>query len=109
MLYETSQRVDAAKAMGRLGFRFGRLGAELTTFAEFMAAPATKILDKWFESDVLKATLATDAIIGAKVRTTCPEYFPLDRRPTYEYLRCEGFSFDSWIGLHTLPPRHGGS
>ncbi|KUF93507.1 hypothetical protein AM588_10008057 [Phytophthora nicotianae] len=34
--------------------------------------PATKILDKWFESDVLKATLATDAIIGAKVSPSTP-------------------------------------
>lgn len=53
--------------MMKLGYRSGKLGKELTTFLEFMTAPATKILDKWFESDVLKATLATDAIIGAKV------------------------------------------
>ncbi|OWZ12617.1 Beta-carotene ketolase [Phytophthora megakarya] len=46
--------------------------SELTTFAEFMAAPATKILDKWFESDVLKSTLATDAIIGARVSPSTP-------------------------------------
>ncbi|KAF1776247.1 FAD/NAD(P)-binding domain [Phytophthora cactorum] len=85
-----SRRVEAAKAMAHLGYRCGKLGSELTTFAEFMTAPATKILDKWFESDVLKATLATDAIIGAK-------------------FRCEGFSFDSWISLHPLPPRHGRS
>lgn len=53
--------------MMKLGYRSGKLGKELTTFFEFMTAPATKILDKWFESDILKATLATDAIIGAKV------------------------------------------
>jgi phytoene dehydrogenase-like protein len=53
--------------MMRLGYRSGKLGKELTTFLEFMTAPASKILDKWFESDILKATLATDAIIGAKV------------------------------------------
>lgn len=53
--------------MMKLGYRSGKLGKELTTFLEFMTAPATKILDKWFESDILKATLATDAIIGAKV------------------------------------------
>lgn len=28
-------------------------------------APASQILDRWFEGDVLKATLATDAVIGA--------------------------------------------
>ncbi|ETI33957.1 hypothetical protein L914_18675 [Phytophthora nicotianae] len=67
-----SRRVEAAKAMAHLGYRCGKLGSELTTFAEFMTAPATKILDKWFESDVLKATLATDAIIGAKVSPSTP-------------------------------------
>ncbi|GMF25913.1 unnamed protein product [Phytophthora fragariaefolia] len=58
--------------MARLGYRCGKLGSELTTFVEFMAAPATKILDRWFESEVLKATLATDAIIGAKVSPSTP-------------------------------------
>ncbi|EEY64218.1 oxidoreductase, putative [Phytophthora infestans T30-4] len=58
--------------MAHLGYRCGKLGSELTTFVEFMTAPATKILDKWFESDVLKATLATDAIIGAKVSPSTP-------------------------------------
>jgi hypothetical protein len=32
-----------------------------------MSAPASKILDKWFESEPLKATLATDSVIGAMV------------------------------------------
>ncbi|KAE8902528.1 Pyridine nucleotide-disulfide oxidoreductase domain-containing protein 2 [Phytophthora fragariae] len=67
-----SLRVDAVKSLARLGYRCGKLGSDLTTFVEFMAAPATKILDKWFESDVLKATLATDAIIGAKVSPSTP-------------------------------------
>ncbi|KAF4035868.1 Flavin containing amine oxidoreductase [Phytophthora infestans] len=67
-----SRRLEAAKAMAHLGYRCGKLGSELTTFVEFMTAPATKILDKWFESDVLKATLATDAIIGAKVSPSTP-------------------------------------
>ncbi|GLD93401.1 hypothetical protein PINS_up001993 [Pythium insidiosum] len=67
-----SRRVDAIQAMIKLGYRSGRLGMELTTFLEFMTAPATKILDRWFESDVLKATLATDAIIGAKVSPSTP-------------------------------------
>ncbi|CAF5197412.1 unnamed protein product, partial [Rotaria sp. Silwood1] len=28
-------------------------------------SPASRILNKWFESDVIKATLATDGLIGA--------------------------------------------
>lgn len=30
-----------------------------------MTEPAVNLLDEWFESDVLKATLATDSVIGA--------------------------------------------
>ncbi|CAB3365815.1 Hypothetical predicted protein [Cloeon dipterum] len=41
------------------------LGGDLNKFLELMTAPATKILDRWFESEPLKATLATDAVIGA--------------------------------------------
>ncbi|KCV72029.1 hypothetical protein, variant [Fonticula alba] len=32
---------------------------------ELLMAPSTKILDQYFESDILKTTLATDAVIGA--------------------------------------------
>lgn len=39
--------------------------AALVPFYELFTAPAAHILDRWFESDVLKATLATDAVIGA--------------------------------------------
>lgn len=41
---------------------------DLTALYELMVAPAAKVLDRWFESDVLKAALATDAVIGAMVR-----------------------------------------
>ena len=37
---------------------------------ETVTAPISKVLDKWFESDILKACLATDAVIGAML---CPE------------------------------------
>ncbi|KAE9415486.1 hypothetical protein Angca_002648 [Angiostrongylus cantonensis] len=33
-------------------------------FYELMTAPIAKAMEKWFESDVLKATLGTDGIIG---------------------------------------------
>ena len=39
---------------------------------ELFAAPAEHILDRWFESDILKATLATDAVIGALVSPRTP-------------------------------------
>jgi phytoene dehydrogenase-like protein len=31
-----------------------------------------KVLDKWFESEPLKATLATDAVIGAMISPETP-------------------------------------
>lgn len=32
---------------------------------QLLTSPASRILDKWFESDLIKATLATDGLIGA--------------------------------------------
>jgi phytoene dehydrogenase-like protein len=39
---------------------------------ELLTAAARPILERWFESDVLRATLATDAIIGAFVSPSSP-------------------------------------
>ncbi len=39
----------------------------LVPFYELFTAPAAQILDRWFQGDVLKATLATDAVIGAAI------------------------------------------
>jgi hypothetical protein len=36
-------------------------------FYELFTGPASQILDRWFESDILKTTLATDAVIGAAI------------------------------------------
>ncbi len=38
---------------------------QLVPFYELFTGPATHILDRWFESEILKTTLATDAVIGA--------------------------------------------
>ncbi|KAL9461582.1 hypothetical protein AB3S75_004554 [Citrus x aurantiifolia] len=37
---------------------------DLVEFVDLLLSPASKVLNKWFETDVLKATLATDAVIG---------------------------------------------
>jgi phytoene dehydrogenase-like protein len=39
---------------------------------EVLTGPARTILDRWFESEQLKATLATDAIIGAMAAPSSP-------------------------------------
>ncbi len=49
-----------------------RLGGDLRAAAEMFAAPASRILDRFFESEPLKATLATDAIIGAFAAPSTP-------------------------------------
>ncbi|XP_052300947.1 uncharacterized protein LOC102627104 isoform X2 [Citrus sinensis] len=40
---------------------------DLVDFMDILLSPTTKILNKWFESDVLKATVAADAITGSMV------------------------------------------
>ncbi len=49
-----------------------RLGDQWRTAAEMLTAPATRILGRYFESEPLKATLATDAIIGAFAAPSTP-------------------------------------
>lgn len=49
-----------------------RLGHDLPTALELLTGAARPILDRWFESDALKATLATDAIIGAMAPPSAP-------------------------------------
>ncbi len=39
----------------------------LMPFYELFTGPASHILDRWFESEILKTTLATDAVIGANI------------------------------------------
>ena len=48
------------------------LGKDLPTAYQFLTSPASRLLDRWFESDVLKATLGTDAIIGAMGAPSSP-------------------------------------
>jgi phytoene dehydrogenase-like protein len=60
-------------ALARDAWRLRRLGpADGPAAVELLAAPARAILDRWFESDEVKATLATDAIIGAMASPATP-------------------------------------
>jgi phytoene dehydrogenase-like protein len=56
------------------GARLLRVGAQhrsaLVPFYELFTGPASQLLDRWFESEMLKTTLATDAVIGAMVSPT---------------------------------------
>ncbi|HEX2250565.1 MAG TPA: NAD(P)/FAD-dependent oxidoreductase, partial [Gemmatimonadales bacterium] len=58
--------------LARLGMSFARLGRAGQTAVEILTGAATPILDRWFESEQLKVTLATDAIIGAMASPSMP-------------------------------------
>ena len=69
---EKLRSLSTAKQMSTRALRYeGGLIAYLkdvaVPFYELFTGPASHILDRWFESEVLKTTLATDAVIGALV------------------------------------------
>ena len=66
------KRIRDGKKMWSLYRAMGELGADLPAAVELLTGAARPILDRWFESDVLKATLATDAIIGAFLSISSP-------------------------------------
>jgi phytoene dehydrogenase-like protein len=51
---------------------FQKLGTDMAEAVEILTGPARPILDRWFESEELKATIATDAIIGAFAAPSMP-------------------------------------
>jgi phytoene dehydrogenase-like protein len=51
---------------------FQSLGDDLPEAIELLTCAARPILERWFETEVLKATLATDAIIGAFSSISAP-------------------------------------
>src|SRR5205085_12179820 len=56
----------------KLGRAFQKMGTAMSEAVEVLTGPARAILDRWFESEQLKATLATDAIIGAFAAPSMP-------------------------------------
>lgn len=66
------KRLAAAKTLRPIIKCGLKLGANLPDFYEIVTAPITKILNRWFESEPLRATLATDAVIGAMTSPSNP-------------------------------------
>jgi phytoene dehydrogenase-like protein len=56
----------------KLGRAFQKMGPGMSEAVEVLTGPARPILDRWFESEQLKATLATDAVIGAMAAPSMP-------------------------------------
>jgi phytoene dehydrogenase-like protein len=67
-----AKKIRDGKKLWGLYRALGELGAELPQAVELLTGAARPILDRWFESDALKATLATDAIIGAFLSISSP-------------------------------------
>jgi phytoene dehydrogenase-like protein len=67
-----SMRPGNLVQLARLGLAFRKLGTDGQKAIEILTGAATPILDRWFESEQLKVTLATDAIIGAMASPSMP-------------------------------------
>jgi phytoene dehydrogenase-like protein len=67
-----AKRLRDAKKMFNVHRSLKRLGADLPAAMELLTGAARPILERWFETDVLRATLATDAIIGAFTSISSP-------------------------------------
>ncbi|KAM9804216.1 pyridine nucleotide-disulfide oxidoreductase domain-containing protein 2 [Neosynchiropus ocellatus] len=66
------KKLTAAKTLKPLIKCGMKLGKNIPDMYEIATAPITKILNRWFESEPLKATLATDAVIGAMTSPSNP-------------------------------------
>jgi phytoene dehydrogenase-like protein len=67
-----STRVRDLAALARTAWGFRKLGADGRAAIEILTGAASPLLDRWFESEPLKATLSTDAIIGAFAAPSMP-------------------------------------
>jgi phytoene dehydrogenase-like protein len=65
-------RLGDLRTLLTLGRSFRRLGEGAGEAVEILTGAARPILDRWFESEELKGTLATDAIIGAMASPSMP-------------------------------------
>ncbi|XP_053548532.1 pyridine nucleotide-disulfide oxidoreductase domain-containing protein 2 [Bombina bombina] len=66
------QRLKALKTLRPVLKAGLTLGSQIPSYYEVLTAPISKILDHWFESEPLKCTLATDAVIGAMASPATP-------------------------------------
>jgi phytoene dehydrogenase-like protein len=65
-------RLGDLRQLIALGRAFRKLGPAAAGAVEILTGAARPVLDRWFESEELKATLATDAIIGAMASPSMP-------------------------------------
>jgi phytoene dehydrogenase-like protein len=58
--------------LARTALNFRKLGADGQKAVEILTGAANPILDRWFESEEVKTTISTDAIIGAFATPSMP-------------------------------------
>src|SRR5205823_9040387 len=58
--------------LARSAWNFRKLGADGRQAIEILTGAANPILDRWFESEEVKTTISTDAIIGAFATPSMP-------------------------------------
>jgi len=66
------KRLKDAGRMMELYRTLGGLGDDIPEALELLVGAARPILERWFEAEVLRATLATDAVIGAFASPSYP-------------------------------------
>lgn len=67
-----SKRLRDTRKLMELYQAISGLGDDLPAAVEVLTGAARPFLEKWFEAEVLRATLATDAIIGAFASISAP-------------------------------------
>src|SRR5256885_4287168 len=58
--------------LAKIAWNFRKLGAGAKQAIEILTGAANPILDRWFESEEVKTTISTDAIIGAMATPSMP-------------------------------------
>ncbi|MED6251724.1 Pyridine nucleotide-disulfide oxidoreductase domain-containing protein 2 [Ataeniobius toweri] len=66
------KRLAAAKTLMPVVKCGLKLGGNIPDFYEIITAPIMKVLTQWFDSEPLRATLATDGVIGAMTSPSNP-------------------------------------
>lgn len=67
-----SKEIGSLLQLAKQAWQFRKLGADGQRAIEILTGAANPILDRWFESEELKTTLSTDAIIGAFATPSMP-------------------------------------
>ncbi|CAL9092311.1 unnamed protein product [Musa acuminata var. zebrina] len=73
LLFQVKDKLRKSTFWGHILQQTVTLGQkDMLDFVDLLLSPASKVLNNWFETEVLKATLATDAVIGSMASVHTP-------------------------------------